>query len=83
MSKNTTVTASEIGDFVFCKRGWWLRQNRKLSEPTEAMIEGKLKHESLARHIEMSKTIQILSLTFFVLGLLCSLLLLVKLCFFP
>jgi CRISPR/Cas system-associated exonuclease Cas4 (RecB family) len=38
------VTASEIGDYVFCKRGWWLRFNGLLKD-TEAMTKGVEQHE--------------------------------------
>jgi hypothetical protein len=46
--KNTDyVTASEIGEYVYCKRGWWLRQN-DLLPTTPEMLQGTIEHNRLA-----------------------------------
>lgn len=41
------VRASEVAEFCFCKRGWWLRFHGKLHQ-TEAMKLGVIKHDKLA-----------------------------------
>lgn len=47
MGSKKYVTASEIGDFVYCKRGWWLRFHGLLST-TKAMLAGTAGHEKLS-----------------------------------
>lgn len=50
MNKADYVKASEIGEYVFCKRGWWLQFNGKLPT-TQDMIQGTLAHEKLAQDL--------------------------------
>ena len=42
------MKASEIGDYVYCPRAWWLRFTGVITGKTEAMIEGTTQHELLA-----------------------------------
>jgi len=51
MDNDYYVTASELSEFVFCKRGWWLRRNGLIKE-TEAMSRGTQKHKQLAATVE-------------------------------
>ncbi|MGI8961532.1 MAG: hypothetical protein ACR2IV_17580 [Bryobacteraceae bacterium] len=46
------VTASELGEFVYCKRAWWLRFNGLTTKPSPNMIAGTAKHEQLVTHLE-------------------------------
>jgi hypothetical protein len=50
MPNNTTVTASELGEYVFCKRGWWLKRHGQ-SPTTQRMMEGTNEHQSLANRL--------------------------------
>lgn len=53
--KNTRyITASELGDFVYCKRGWWLRCNNQLS-PTGEMLMRTEAHNTLAKRLSFYK----------------------------
>lgn len=57
MDKSEYISASEIGDYVYCKRGWWLRQHGLLT-PNFAMQQGEEKHESILSQLIKLKLIQ-------------------------
>jgi CRISPR/Cas system-associated exonuclease Cas4 (RecB family) len=68
--KNTDyVTASEIGDYIFCKRGWWLNFNGLLPK-NEKMLQGTLAHENLARRLLNFDTKKTIAFLLIVLGIL-------------
>lgn len=46
MENEVNITASEVADYVFCKRGWWLRQKGVLST-TQGMLDGTEKHDNI------------------------------------
>ncbi len=56
MSTNTVkkiyVTASEIGDFIYCPRVWWLRLNDKSNQEIFALEEGRRQHDVLLRELK-------------------------------
>lgn len=54
MREKEFVTASEIGEYVFCKRGWWLRLNGYL-EQSEVMREGTRLHDQIAWSVLLKK----------------------------
>ncbi len=55
MDSQNFISASEIGDYIYCKRGWWLRIQGKLPT-TEAMQAGTLAHDSLlARLVRLAR----------------------------
>jgi CRISPR/Cas system-associated exonuclease Cas4 (RecB family) len=54
MKSTLYITASEIGDYVYCKRSWWLRF-QGLSEVTPAMRSGMIKHTSLQTFLMIFK----------------------------
>jgi CRISPR/Cas system-associated exonuclease Cas4 (RecB family) len=54
MKNKKYVTASEIGDFVYCKRGWWLRFNGLLPANRE-MIAGTAGHEKLSTALHTNR----------------------------
>lgn len=62
MKQNKYVTASEIGDFVYCPRGWWLKLQGFFKEPNDAMITGTKKHDSLAENVNLHATITTISI---------------------
>ena len=69
MTTTTYVTASEIGDYVFCKRGWWLRFNGLLKD-TEAMTKGVEQHEKIASNLQNTWKLRNIAFTILLLGLL-------------
>lgn len=46
MKQPIVITASEISEYIYCKRGWYLRFNNK-APTTQAMLDGITKHEEL------------------------------------
>lgn len=57
MDKSEYISASEIGDYVYCKRGWWLRQHGLLT-PNFAMKQGEEVHDSIFSQLIRIKLIQ-------------------------
>jgi CRISPR/Cas system-associated exonuclease Cas4 (RecB family) len=50
--KKNYISASELSDFVFCKRGWWLKFHNLLpkdAKKIQAMEEGAHEHNTLSR----------------------------------
>lgn len=50
MDYSEYISASEIGDFTYCKRGWWLRMHGMLSS-NFAMEQGTVAHDSLFKQL--------------------------------
>jgi hypothetical protein len=48
---NIHVTSSEIGEFVYCPRAWWLRQNRSVIT-TPQMLRGTATHNRLSFQLD-------------------------------
>lgn len=46
MNNEEVVTASEISEYLYCKRGWYLRFTNQ-ADITPNMLEGIRRHESL------------------------------------
>lgn len=63
------VTASELGDFTFCKRGWWLKKNGLLP-PNEAMAKGVQNHETLANEVTSAQLLKKIAISLLLTGLL-------------
>lgn len=51
-AKKIYVTASEIGEFVYCPRAWWLRFNDKSISDTFVLEEGRRQHDVLAKELK-------------------------------
>lgn len=69
MRQKTYVTASEIGEFIYCKRAWWLRQKGFL-ETTDAMRRGNSEHNRLGQIVFRHKILFALALLLIGLGVL-------------
>ena len=48
------IRASEIGEYLFCKRAWWLRSQGMQSENRKALAAGTAEHEELARRVALT-----------------------------
>lgn len=70
------ITASEIGDYVYCKRAWWLRF-QGLAPVTDEMKAGSIKHTNLQKFLSILR-----NLIFFVIGIIMIGIILLLLSFF-
>lgn len=66
--QNDFVTASEICNFVYCKRAWWLDKKAKLPV-TPAMLKGVLDHDALAGVISSVRRNTYIALTLLLFGI--------------
>ncbi len=70
MKQKVYVTASEIGEYVYCPRGWWLRLNGFIAGISERMIEGTKQHESVARSLRRNQILIIIAMKLIFVGIL-------------
>lgn len=66
---NTFVKASEIGEYVYCQRAWWLRF-KDLLPTTSAMEAGTAGHNALSQRIQQFRKLMRLALIILGLGIL-------------
>jgi hypothetical protein len=52
-SSDPIIRASEIGEYVFCHRAWWLHRVQGLESANRAQMEA-----GVARHVEHGRTVQ-------------------------
>jgi CRISPR/Cas system-associated exonuclease Cas4 (RecB family) len=45
------ITASEIGEFLYCQRSWWYRKRGEQSAQIAAIERGTEQHEQLAQDV--------------------------------
>lgn len=68
MNKSNYITASEMGDYVYCKRGWWLRLNGLLPD-TQQMTDGIEQHYKLAALLATHKWKVLIAWIFLMIGI--------------
>jgi CRISPR/Cas system-associated exonuclease Cas4 (RecB family) len=62
------VLASELGEYVYCKRAWWLRQHGLL-DVNARMIEGENEHNMLTWKLLLFRIKFLFSLFLLIAGL--------------
>ena len=65
--KRDYVTASEIREYVYCKRAWWLKLNHS-SLPSIEELEGNIQHDTLFNWINRNRKVTLLAFGLFVIG---------------
>ena len=68
------IRASEVGEYVFCHRAWWLRTVAGLTpgHPTR-LKHGTLRHRRHGLHVVASRVLLIAGLVLLALGLVGAL----------
>ena len=57
------IRASEVGEYVFCHRAWWLRHTRGLvSANVRALAEGTARHAGHGRRVAAAGVLRGLAL---------------------
>lgn len=69
MNTKNYITASEIGEYVYCVRAWWLRR-QVIKPPTLQMLRGTGKHNDLALNLGSSYKLKIIALLLIGIALL-------------
>ena len=65
------IRASEIGEYLYCRRAWWLRHVQGLESANEAvMAEGTEAHAGHGRLVGAAAALRALALLVFVAALL-------------
>lgn len=70
MKNPTVVTASEIGDYVYCRRSWWLKINGYIEKSNYAMERGTKNHNLLLQSLETASFKKVLAIVLIVTGLI-------------
>ncbi|MBP9719631.1 MAG: hypothetical protein KBD46_04100 [Candidatus Levybacteria bacterium] len=71
MKDSPYITASELGDYVYCKRAWWLRLQGLLSS-NQAMKYGQIKHTQLSQWLTIYKKVFALAIALILVGLILT-----------
>ena len=70
MKDKRILRASEIGEYVFCHRAWWLRRVKGVeSANREQMQAGTAHHAAHGRAVQRSDSLQRLALILIVLAI--------------
>lgn len=56
--KQKIINASEIGNYVYCRRSWWYALQGIPSENQRSLAEGKTTHQKIGRQIRHVKLIR-------------------------
>lgn len=67
MAKNDYVTASELGDYVYCKRSWWLKLMGYTASNYQ-MIKGSKDHDSFNKGLDKFALLKIIFLSIIAIG---------------
>ena len=70
---NTIIRASELGEYVYCARAWWLRREQGVeSRNVAAMQSGRAAHDQHGRAVASVHTQRRLALALTVLAILMA-----------
>ena len=70
---NTIIRASDLGEYVYCARAWWLRREQGVeSRNVAAMQSGRAAHDQHGRAVESVHTQRRLALVLTVLAVLTA-----------
>ena len=70
---NTVIRASELGEYVYCARAWWLRREQGVESRNEAALQsGRAAHDRHGRAVASVHTQRRLALVLTVLAILTA-----------
>jgi hypothetical protein len=70
-----TIRASEIGEYIFCHRAWWLRHVQGYeSANVREMAEGTAAHATHGRLVSTASGLRTLAVVLFIIAILIALL---------
>jgi CRISPR/Cas system-associated exonuclease Cas4 (RecB family) len=52
METDEYISASEIGNYLFCQRAWWYRLHGAVNSQQQVMDAGTAAHEQLAQEVK-------------------------------
>ena len=65
------IRASEIGEYVFCRRAWWLHQVQgETSANTRELADGTARHARHGRQVSLASALRVLAVLLLLAGLL-------------
>ena len=56
--KQKVINASEIGNYLYCRRSWWYALQGIPSENQQSLADGKVEHQKIGRQIRQVKLIR-------------------------
>ncbi len=69
------IRASEIGEYVYCHRAWWLHQVQgHASANVHELTEGTARHARHGRQVSLAATLRVLAVVLLLAALLAFLL---------
>ncbi|MBI5033605.1 MAG: hypothetical protein HZB51_24055 [Chloroflexi bacterium] len=73
-SSDRVLRASEIGEYVFCHRAWWLHRVQELESANRAQMEaGTVKHVEHGRAVRHADTMQRAAIILFAIAIILAL----------
>lgn len=64
------VRASEIGQWLYCQRAWWLDRQGYTNQNQDELAEGTLQHEQHAQNVAQAYILRQIAIYLLILGLL-------------
>lgn len=75
MSDDSILRASEIGEYVFCHRAWWLHRAQGIESTNRAEMQaGVMRHIAHGRAVQRADTLRRTAIVLLVLALFFALL---------
>jgi CRISPR/Cas system-associated exonuclease Cas4 (RecB family) len=69
MSNDNYITASEIAEYIYCNRAWWLKLTGYKSENQAALTQGSESHSQYARQVNTVTRLEKIGRLILVLGI--------------
>lgn len=55
MKNEEYITASEIGEYLYCQRSWWYKRRGIRADPQGSLKRGNREHEAIFRQVEATE----------------------------